>query len=161
LTATAMAAVLAIAGPAALALADPDAVIKHPGQSYIGLGVMNDTGRNQTSKEAVGQGGVAEFRTRIHNVAPGDDPDEFDVTACQGNNKFGVKYFEFDGTNVTQTVKSGGFFVPDVDQDNSKNALVVVVKAKSRAMHGDKYRCRIEFESDLEVDVVRGTTRVV
>ncbi|MEX1047610.1 MAG: hypothetical protein WD757_07360 [Actinomycetota bacterium] len=166
--ATALAALIALLLPATPSFAtdyQPDVYIKHyRNDSFHGRNVYtpSDPLSMQTAKTVIGMGETGIFKTKLQNDGVVDAAD-YVMFGCGGNRRFGVRYAEPDGTNVTMKVKNGTYQAPVKDIDEISNLLFIGIKAKSRADHGDMFRCKLKATSEVDptyVDKVRAQVRV-
>lgn len=122
----------------------PDAQIKlAPDKSFLGAGIFNTTGAQQTRGTSVARGHSVKFNLKFVNV--GLLADSIGVKGCPSSTSARVEYFQ--GTqNVTSEVIAGTYRTGTLAVGASK-LLTLIVKVPSSATVGKLDACAVTASS--------------
>jgi hypothetical protein len=125
--------VLVLATPAAAGDPQPDGRVRLKGQPfYIGQGVINTSGDNQTVAVFREQGTAAKFEFRFKNVDSQED--DFVVTGCTSE-EFREKYF-VNGRDITAKVIGEGKKFRDVAPGESTPIVLAKITVRNSTPDG-------------------------
>lgn len=145
--------VLVVGAPAAHGgTAQPDAMLRKDGSNapFIGKGVINTTGLNQTIERSIAEGGRIRYEIKVKNTGS---------TAC--NIALGEKTFLPDGTWVRHYKKTSGkditdkvlagTFHPELDPGNSMRVILRIrhVSDGSGLVIDNRAKCLDTNEEDV------------
>ncbi|MHB1458706.1 MAG: M6 family metalloprotease domain-containing protein [Armatimonadota bacterium] len=86
----------------------PDILIKNGADaSYIGAGILNADGTNQTKSQYASAGQKAIYSFRVMNA--GFLSDSFNITGTTGGNGWSVKYYDLASVDITSQVTGSGW----------------------------------------------------
>ena len=112
-----------------------DGEIKKKGGDFVGLGVTNETGADQTVKARIHQGETAIFYVRYTNT--GDvGPADFKLEPCVFDDpELRVRFFR-GATDITDEANAETFIFPSVSVAETTPKVRVEVKARRAAPDG-------------------------
>ena len=134
----------------------PDAFFQVGGTDE-GVGILNNTGKDQTRKRGAKPGKSVKYELRFSNA--GEESEDFGVEGCQGSKGFKVSYRDATG-DVTDLVSEGDYETPILDPAGVPHELTLKIKALNSAKKGKAKSCRIIQDSNTFVDVVKAKLEV-
>jgi hypothetical protein len=150
---------LAVAAPpAAAGTAQPDGEVKKKGRPYIGLGVVNDTGENQTVSATRGPGKTAVYKFRFENV--GSATDDFTIDACSAQPDVKARYFR-GSRNISEKLAAGTFVFRDVGTGDRTPVITAKVKVRAASLGGFELAACVEATASNPIDSDAPAWRIV
>ncbi len=155
--AIALASVCLLAGGGAAASASeyqPDGLVRRANQgTFLGDGVYNNTGANQTVNRKIGARGSGSYYVQIQN--DGAAVDSFVVRGSRHNVRFGVRYF-LGAREVTGGVKAGTLRLADI-APRERVLLRVQIATRGTVPRGAAFTARVVVRSAGQgtIDVTR------
>jgi alpha-tubulin suppressor-like RCC1 family protein len=137
----------------------PDnAISKFSGAGYVGNGVYNESGKNQTRIGSVKAGGAMHLYVRVQNDAKVTD--SFYIKGTGPGGGFGVSY-KLGGKNIKSAVMGGTYWLTLAP--GATKTIVVTVSAGSGVSSGRQFVVKVSARSagdSGKLDLVKGIVKV-